>query len=46
MNYSPTLTDHNVRKIYRNEGELMDVLGLRMKWKIKAKDTGYAKERL
>jgi quercetin dioxygenase-like cupin family protein len=42
VNYSPTLADHNVRKIYRNEGELMDVLGLRMTWKIKAKDTGYA----
>jgi quercetin dioxygenase-like cupin family protein len=42
VNYSPTLAEHNVRKIYRDEGYLMDVLGLRMNWKIKAKDTGYA----
>jgi quercetin dioxygenase-like cupin family protein len=42
VDYSAALADHNVRKIYRDEGELMEVLGLRMRWKIKAKDTGYA----
>ncbi|AGY57677.1 cupin domain-containing protein [Gloeobacter kilaueensis] len=42
VDYSAALADHNVRKIYRDEGELMEVLGLRMTWKIKAKDTGYA----
>jgi quercetin dioxygenase-like cupin family protein len=42
VDYSPALADHNVRKIPRDEGELMEVLGLRMNWKIKAKDTGYA----
>lgn len=31
VDYSAALADHNVRKIYRDEGELMDVLGLRMK---------------
>lgn len=42
VDYSAALMDHNVRKIYRDEGELIEVLGLRMTWKIKAKDTGYA----
>jgi hypothetical protein len=40
--YSAALADHNVRKIRRDEGELMDVLGVRVKWKVKAKDMGYA----
>jgi len=42
VDYSAALAGHNVRKIYRDEGELMVVLGLRMRWKVKAKDTGYA----
>jgi quercetin dioxygenase-like cupin family protein len=41
VDYSAALSDHNVRKIRRDEGELMQVLGLRMNWKVKAKDTGY-----
>jgi quercetin dioxygenase-like cupin family protein len=40
--YSAALADHNVRKIRRDEGELMGVLGVRVKWKVKAKDMGYA----
>jgi quercetin dioxygenase-like cupin family protein len=35
------LASHNLRKIRRDEGEAMAVLGLRMTWKVKAKDTGY-----
>lgn len=42
VDYSAALADHNVRKIGRDEGELMDVLGVRIRWKIKAKETGYA----
>jgi hypothetical protein len=42
VDYSAALSDHNVRKIRRDEGELTQVLGLRMNWKVKAKDTGYA----
>ncbi len=42
VDYSAALADHNVRKICRDEGELIEVLGLRMRWKIEAKDTGYA----
>ena len=36
------LAGHNVRKVGRDEGELVEVLGLRMRSKVKAKDTGYA----
>lgn len=40
--YSNALGDHNVRKIGKNEGDLIEVLGVQLNWKIKAVDTGYA----
>jgi hypothetical protein len=40
VDFSPALAGHNVRKVGRDEGELVEVLGLRMNWKVKAKDTG------
>ena len=42
VDFSAALAGHNVRKVGRDEGELVEVLGLRMRWKVKAKDTGYA----
>jgi quercetin dioxygenase-like cupin family protein len=42
MTYSAALADHNVRKIRRDEGELRDVLGVRVQWKVKAKEMGSA----
>ena len=42
VDFSAALAGHNVRKVGRDEGELVEVLGLRMNWKVKAKDTGYA----
>jgi quercetin dioxygenase-like cupin family protein len=42
VEHTAALAAHNVRKIGRGEGEVMVVLGLRMTWKVKAKDTGYA----
>jgi quercetin dioxygenase-like cupin family protein len=42
VDYSAAPADHNVRKNHRDEGELIVVLGLRMRWRVKAKDRGYA----
>jgi quercetin dioxygenase-like cupin family protein len=42
VDFSAALAGHNVRKVGRDEGVLVEVLGLRMREKVKAKDTGYA----
>jgi quercetin dioxygenase-like cupin family protein len=36
------LSRHNVSKISKDGGDLIEVLGLRQKWKVRAKDTGFA----
>jgi quercetin dioxygenase-like cupin family protein len=41
VDYS-TLADHNVTKLRREDGELMDILGVRVLWKAKAKEMGFA----
>ena len=34
VDFSAALAGHNVRKVGRDEGELVEVLGLRMNWKV------------